>query len=88
MAGKRKSSSKSRTSRKLRTAKMTCGVAVEHGPVELLKKAKKFRRPRGIHTRRVIPKIRLGVAAPDAKPSVAICSNSCVFQPWLTRTSQ
>jgi len=72
MAGRRKSSRKSRTRGALRTAKFVCGAAVEHGPVELLEKARKFRRPRGIHTRRVIPKVRRGAAAPDAAPSAAM----------------
>ena len=72
MAGKQKGSRKSRASGALRTAKVACGAAAEHGPVELLEKARKFRRPRGIHTRRVIPKVRRGAAAPDASPSAAM----------------
>lgn len=72
MAEKRKSSRKSRKTGKLRTARVACGAAAEHGPVEVLKKARKFRRPRGIHTRRVIPKVRRGAAAPDANPSAAM----------------
>ncbi|MGI9234854.1 MAG: hypothetical protein ACR2RD_14565 [Woeseiaceae bacterium] len=69
MAGKRKSSKKSRTSKALTVAKVACGSAVDHGPIELLKKAKKFRRPRGIHTRRIIPEVRRGAAVADTGPS-------------------
>ena len=69
MAGRREGSKKSHARGGLDTARVPCGEAIEHGPLELLEKAKKFRRPRGIHTRRVIPKVRQGSAVADVEPS-------------------